>query len=370
MKFRLAMLNIALPIGTLLALYFVPKTDFLLPGYLVMALILVILGRAYLLLQQQTLFAYLPILILSLPNEWTHGFNLSAPFVMHSFLLYLWVVNMQWGQRPWLHPLHWLNLVLLVLFVVLAKGWIELPKAVTEYAYSHFIWMCVFAAAVPLLLINQWRRIGRWASYWPLLIVVTYELDWTSENYLVLWVTFAALLSLTIDSYVMAFVDELTGILGRRALEFKLKTMGKHYLLAMADVDHFKKFNDTHGHQVGDDVLKMVARILSGTTNATAYRYGGEEFAVVFRKGPTEDAEHFLNQTRERLAAYELYPKSKEREKNNRGKGSQRKPLHITASFGLARQQIGEKFEQVIERADKALYQAKAKGRNRVIIAK
>lgn len=370
MKFRLAILNVALPVSSLLALYFAPKFEFLLPDYVVIALILVILGRAYLLVQQQTLFSYLPILIMALPDEWGLGINQFAPFALHSFLLYLWVVNMQWGQRPWFHPFHWLNAVLLILFVAFANSWFSIPKEILEYAYGYFIWMGLFAALVPLLLVNQWRRIGRWASYWPLLVVLAFELEWAPENHLVLWVTFAALFTLTIDSYVMAFLDELTGIPGRRALEFKLKTMSKHYLLAMADVDHFKKFNDNHGHQVGDDVLKMVARVLSKTQKGTAYRYGGEEFAVLFSKGHTEDVEGYLNLTRERLANYNLYPKSRKREKEKRGKGSERKPLHITASFGLARQQIGENYEQVIERADKALYSAKSKGRNRVVIAK
>ena len=370
MKIRLAIYNVVVSIGALLALHFLPLSEFLLPDYVVTALILVILGRAYLLLQQQTLFAYLPILIMALPDEWTHGINIFAPFAMHSFLLYLWVVNMQWGQRPWLHPFHWINTLLLILFVALASSWIAIPQDILEFAYGYSLWMCLFAALVPLLLMKQWRRIGRWASYWPLLVAVAFELEWAPENHLVLWVTFAALYTLTIDSYVMAFIDELTGIPGRRALEFKLKTLGKHYWLSMADVDHFKKFNDTHGHQVGDDVLKMVAKILSKTPKGLAYRYGGEEFAVIFPKGHREDIESYLNLTRERLANYNLYPKSHKREKDSRGKGTPRKPLHITASFGLARHQVGETFEHVIERADKALYSAKSKGRNRVVSAK
>jgi diguanylate cyclase (GGDEF)-like protein len=153
-------------------------------------------------------------------------------------------------------------------------------------------------------------------------------------------------------------------------MEFKLKTMDKQYVLAMADVDHFKKFNDNNGHQVGDDVLKMVANVLSKTTKGHAYRYGGEEFILIFSNSDSEDVSHYLEETREKLEQYPLYPKSQQRQKNKRGKGSERKPLHITASFGLARQKGSEPYHEVISRADKALYQAKNKGRNRIEIAK
>ncbi len=67
-------------------------------------------------------------------------------------------------------------------------------------------------------------------------------------------------------------------------MEFKLKTMGRNYFLAMADVDHFKKFNDNHGHQVGDDVLKMVANVLSGTKSALLIDTAGKSLYCCFLK--------------------------------------------------------------------------------------
>ncbi len=86
------------------------------------------------------------------------------------------------------------------------------------------------------------------------------------------------------NSYQMAFYDELTQLPGRRALVSDLKHASRNYCMAMTDVDHFKKFNDTYGHDVGDDVLKLVASKLAQVTGGgRAYRYGGEEFAVVFR---------------------------------------------------------------------------------------
>lgn len=83
------------------------------------------------------------------------------------------------------------------------------------------------------------------------------------------------------EAYQMAFRDELTGLPGRRALNERMQRLGRNYVIAMTDVDHFKKFNDTHGHDVGDQVLRLVASRLSKVTGGgRAHRYGGEEFAL------------------------------------------------------------------------------------------
>lgn len=370
MKLRLTIINVVLSLLTLFALGFMPESTFFLPDYVSSALILFTLGRAFLLLHQQTVFSVLPMLLISLPQSVSMGMDMHAPFALPSFLLYLWVVNLQWGQRPWLHPLHLLNLALLAMFICLALRVFQLPNSWLDYAYFPMQWVGMFAALTPLLFVRQWGRIGRWASYWPLLVIVAFSHNWAGENYLVLWVSLSALFSLTLDSYVMAFVDELTSIPGRRALEFKLKTLGKHYYVAMVDVDYFKKFNDTYGHQVGDDVLKVIAKIISRTPNANAFRYGGEEFCLVFSKSAQEDVMQALELTRKNIEEYALYPKSLERKKNKRGQKTKTKPLHITASFGVCQQSTNDTYERVIERADKALYKAKQRGRNCVSVAK
>jgi len=296
-------------------------------------------------------------------------------FVMDAIFIYLAVVNFQWGQRPWLHGVHWLNNGLLMLIIFLGFEPFAFPKAVLAYESMSVFWTGAIMIALVLAFSMYWQRLGRWAAFWSLLGVWAYALNWGQGQYALLWVSLATLFSLTIDSYAMAFIDELTGIPGRRAMEFKLKTIGKDYLLAMADVDHFKKFNDNHGHQVGDDVLKMVANVLSKTSKSNVYRYGGEEFVLVFSRSDSEDVYKYLDKTRESLEQYNLYPKSQKRErdksgKDKRGKGSERKPLHITASFGLARQKGSEPYHYVISRADKALYKAKENGRNRIEVSK
>ena len=85
------------------------------------------------------------------------------------------------------------------------------------------------------------------------------------------------------DTFRMAFRDELTGIPSRRALNERLAALGNRYTIAMLDVDHFKNFNDTYGHDLGDQVLKMVAAHIAGVGGGgKAFRYGGEEFTVLF----------------------------------------------------------------------------------------
>lgn len=370
MKLRLAILNIAFPCIALLALGFLPAHEFILPDYVSTALIVFTLGRAFLLLQQQVVFSVLPMLLISLPSSVSLNLDIFAPFAFPTFLLYLCVVNMQWGQRPWFHPIHIFNLSLLILFVCLSLRLLPIPATLLPFAYVSWDWVSVVLAAIPVLFAHLWGRIGRWASYWPLLVVIAFNFKWADEIYLILWFSLAALFSLTLDSYVMAFVDELTGIPGRRAMEFKLKTLGKHYYLAMIDVDHFKKFNDTYGHQVGDDVLKVIAKLISQTPKANGYRYGGEEFCLIFAKSAQQDVIQALEATRKKIEDYALYPKSLERKKNKRGEQIKKKPLQVTASFGVAQQSASEGFEMVISRADKALYKAKQSGRNRVSVAK
>src|SRR3989441_13015310 len=81
----------------------------------------------------------------------------------------------------------------------------------------------------------------------------------------------------------MAYQDSLTGLPARRALNEALLRLGGHYTVAMLDVDHFKRINDHHGHDVGDQVLKMIAAKLAQVTGGgKAYRYGGEGVAGIF----------------------------------------------------------------------------------------
>lgn len=176
------------------------------------------------------------------------------------------------------------------------------------------------------------------------------------------------------DSYQMAFTDELTGIPARRALLQSSISLGKKYTVAMLDVDHFKKFNDTYGHDVGDQVLRMVAaKINQVKGGGKAFRYGGEEFTVIFPNKSVNYAIPYLEQVRELIANYVMTIRDQEdRPENSKEGKSQRtkssaanKTVTVTISIGVAEREAELKdFEQVMKQADDALYRAKKAGRN------
>ena len=107
------------------------------------------------------------------------------------------------------------------------------------------------------------------------------------------------------------YKDELTDIPNRRALDESLATLDGVYCIAMIDIDHFKKFNDTYGHDQGDNVLRFVASIIEGTRGAKVYRYGGEEFCAVFRNTSAKDAFEAADDVRLKLANRKFHIRSK-----------------------------------------------------------
>ena len=176
------------------------------------------------------------------------------------------------------------------------------------------------------------------------------------------------------DTFRMAFRDELTGIPSRRALNEQLAGLGNRYTIAMLDVDHFKKFNDTHGHDIGDQVLRMVAaRVARVGGSGRAFRYGGEEFTVLFPGTDAEDAIPHLEGVREDIESYQMAlrsasrPARTRRAKRQRGGWRGRNAVAVTLSIGVAeRNGRYDTPQEVIEAADRALYRAKEKGRNRL----
>ena len=163
--------------------------------------------------------------------------------------------------------------------------------------------------------------------------------------------------------YEIAHRDELTGLPGRRTLRQVMLQLGSRYAVAMCDVDHFKTFNDTFGHEAGDQVLRFVGSQLSQVRGgARAFRYGGEEFTVVFPGRTAEEAQPFVESLREAIATHGF---------NLRGPGTDPQiSVTITISIGVAESSRNlSSPELVLEAADGALYRAKESGRNRVRLA-
>jgi diguanylate cyclase (GGDEF)-like protein len=193
-------------------------------------------------------------------------------------------------------------------------------------------------------------------------------------------------------SYLLAYHDELTALPSRRAFHDALLRLELPYSIAMVDIDHFKRCNDTYGHDTGDQVLRMVAsRLARVTGGGQAYRCGGEEFAILFPGKTTSDVVDHLEKLRADIEASKLHLRGPDRRQETRGpdrrtqRGRSRgqtghairqlsrapapasSELSVTASIGVATsRRENTSAEEVIQAADKALYRAKAAGRNRI----
>jgi len=160
-----------------------------------------------------------------------------------------------------------------------------------------------------------------------------------------------------------SMLDPLTKIFNRKSFDegmlkaFAEAELGTSFCLMLLDIDHFKRFNDTWGHQTGDQVLRLVAMTLKSNIKGQdmAARYGGEEFAAILPETDIEGALIVADNIRKAVQAKELLKRS-----------TNEKLGRITASFGLAMYRAGDTPSSLIERADRCLYAAKHAGRNRV----
>lgn len=128
--------------------------------------------------------------------------------------------------------------------------------------------------------------------------------------------------------------------------------------MLILDLDNFKKYNDTHGHVVGDDVLAKTGEILRNSLRKTdsAYRYGGEEFTIILPETGGNEAVHFAERIRQSI-------------EKNAFLIRRDKSLSVTASIGIVQYKTGEQISAFIKRADENMYTAKKQGKNRVFFS-
>jgi len=236
--------------------------------------------------------------------------------------------------------------VFLGIGAVLVLAWMREPQSpVRAYAY----------ALVAVFLGLTWKATGPGQEIWLA----------TAGLVLVVAVVEA--------SYLMAYRDGLTELPGRRALNEALPRLSGQFTVAMIDVDHFKRFNDRYGHDAGDHVLRLVAsRLAHAPGGGTAYRYGGEEFAVIYPGKGAEECMPHLEELRETVetSRFTMRRRFRPRNKANAPKGKKtREAIVITVSIGVAEKNHRHSTpDQVVQAADKALYRAKEAGRNRVSV--
>ncbi|MCA1295027.1 GGDEF domain-containing protein [Paenibacillus sp. alder61] len=266
------------------------------------------------------------------------------------------------------------------LLQTLGKTWIPAVKSSALTPLSQ-VSLLLFLAALIILIVRQVsHRSSQDISFIAVLCALFYALHQTGGGNPVLYaVAFAVsgiilIVSIIQDSYSMAFSDELTGLPSRRALKQDMMKLGMNYAIAMLDIDHFKKFNDTYGHDTGDEVLKLVASTIKDVTGGgKAYRYGGEEFTILFPGKNSTDVLPHLEELREKVSkrAFTLRRSGRGKGKSGRkarGRGSGKarsKQIYITISIGVSQKSDKHKTpDTVMKSADTALYRAKKKGRN------
>jgi len=208
------------------------------------------------------------------------------------------------------------------------------------------------------------------------------------------WATAGLVLVASIieNTYFLAYHDELTSLPARRAFNEALLRLETPYAIAVVDIDHFKNFNDTYGHDTGDQVLSMVAaRLARVSGGGQAFRVGGEEFSILFRGKSMKDVVAHLDTLRIAIEESKFRVRSTPDRRSELRDGGRRKEdkkatearsraaarklpaessssdLSVTVSIGVAEPTPkAHEVEQVIQAADKALYRAKKAGRNRV----
>jgi diguanylate cyclase (GGDEF)-like protein len=181
-------------------------------------------------------------------------------------------------------------------------------------------------------------------------------------------------INLTGSLLSIGYRDELTQIGNRRALKQSAKNLRGSYSVAMVDADYFKRINDQYGHDLGDQALRVIAGLLRKTADgAKPFRYGGEEFCLLFKGKSKQEVIDTLENIRQEIANYDMVirdkkhrPSASKQGEKRRGASRRTGELRLTVSIGVASSDNSGHFDQVMKKADKALYRAKARGRNRV----
>ena len=243
--------------------------------------------------------------------------------------------------------------------------WTQLPQTVLAIVVMVFLHMLVLCFLRPSPHMS--------AGLGVLIMLVAQMHAGGTSSSLNIFSTAALLMCLyavTQESWRMAYLDELTGLPARRALREKFQQMSGLYSVAMLDVDHFKKFNDTYGHDTGDAVLQMIAGKMNNVNGGgLPYRYGGEEFSIVFRNKSAKDARLHLEALRESIANSPfVIDRGSRRKSDKNAKIKNNAPVKVTVSVGVAdsNADVSSPWD-VLKLSDKALYKAKGRGRNCVL---
>lgn len=379
-------LNIAIPflvslVFALLLFYEekVPKVVFSIIPYLFYALGALILWVSWHFNRTRFIFIILPLLLVQLGFEYLNPKKATDLFLYISMLFGLHLLLFLFLRERGLFSI-WgvfkivvfvLELAVILFFVFYPNDAIIDALKIKFFTFSLYplqdiaVGVAIFTVLTLFLLLFFSKQLLYNASFLMISVIFYLGLYFVKVPYAykmsLLSIAVIIFILLIRESYRLAFYDELTALPGRRALIEDMAKLGMKYSLSMIDIDHFKKFNDTYGHDTGDEVLRMVASKLAEVSGGgKAYRYGGEEFVLLF---PSKDADESYRHTdilRQVIEKSPFVVRNKESSKT----------IYINISSGVAQKNPQEKdpFE-VMKRADNALYKAKKAGRNQVVKA-
>ena len=255
-------------------------------------------------------------------------------------------------------------------------GWLEPPSGVVGFRALPTPALVVFGLAVLVIAGRATRQATAIESGAVWTLVATFLAFCAGGGGLDSSLYFATgglilVLSLIETWHGMAYDDDLTGLPARRALNEALTRLRGVYTVAMVDIDHFKRFNDEHGHDVGDQILRMVgARVGEVRGGGRAFRYGGEEFAVLFPGKSVAQTHEHLEELRRAIEAAPFTlrsPSRPRRRPESPPAAGPRQRIIVTVSIGVAGSNgLARKPEDIVQAADEALYRAKQAGRNQV----
>lgn len=354
-----------------------PEILFDIVVYLFFGLTLLVIWVSWHFNRNRFIFVIIPLILIYLGFEYFSAKKATLLFLYASILyplhLMLFLVLKERGLFSF-----WgiLKIVFVVVEVALVLYLIYYPSETLEaylsiklFAINFYplkdlsVAIGIFVLFVMLALVLFGRYLIYATSFFILLLTFYAGLYFlkTSNATEVAFLAFATIIFVLLirESYRLAFYDELTSLPGRRAMIEDMAKLGRKYSLAMCDIDFFKKFNDTYGHDTGDEVLKMVASKFSGVSGGgKAYRYGGEEFVILFPSKDTSESFAHVDALREEISKTPFSVRNK--------KSTKKIYINISAGVTQNSQKDRDPFA-VMKRADNALYRAKKAGRNQVI---
>ena len=355
----------------------IPKILFLLTPYIFYAISILILWVSWHFNTNRFIFIIIPLVLIHIGFEYFSATKATALFVYSSILFPLHLlIFLLLKERGLFSIWGMLKILFFALEIGVVLYFIYNPNAnikeflnIKIFAISFYPLkdIAVVVGIFSIFTLCALVMFNRYLVYNSSFLVITisfyagfYFLKTPHANEVSLLLISIIIFSLLIrESYRLAFYDELTDLPGRRALVEDMAKLGMKYSLAMVDIDFFKKFNDTYGHDTGDDVLKMVATKLSQVSGGgKSYRYGGEEFVILFPSVDVDQAYIHVNLVRE------IISKSAFNVRNKKGF----KKIFVNISGGIVQNNSKDKDPfSVMKRADNALYKAKKAGRNQVI---